>query len=288
MPIRLLALLLIGVLLAGCGTRHIRVDGVQRAYRLHVPATYTGTEPVPLVLALHQFTDTAAGMERLTGFNDLADREGFLVAYPQGRFRIWQVGEDGVDDVAFIEALIDALAAEYPIDPTRIYATGISAGGMMVQYLACKTNRFAAIATVTGSIERPLSESCEPPRLPVLLMHGDADPIIPYAGGLTNAGPGRQPDFLGAAENAAWWANINGCPQVPVALDIRNPVTGDQATRISYVCEDGVEVQFYTLFGGGHTWPGRNNGYPRFIVGPTSQALDATEVIWAFLARHAR
>ncbi len=286
---RALGLVLLAVVLTGCGARHITVDGMQRGYRIHVPDTYTGTAPVPLLLALHQFSDTAAGMEKLTGFNRVADREGFIVVYPQGRFRIWRVGEDeGVDDVAFLETLIDALAAEYNIDPNRIYATGASAGGMMAQYLACKTSRFAAIATVMGSIERPLSETCAPARIPVLLMHGDADPVIPYAGGLTDAGPGRQPNFLGAAENAAWWAQINGCPQLPVAVDIRNPIAGDAATRVSYVCEDGIEVQFYTLIGGGHTWPGRNNWYPRFIVGPTSQAFDATEVIWAFLARHTR
>lgn len=289
MTSRILSILLMGLLLAGCGSRRLDVQGLQRTYRLHVPDTYTGDSPVPLVIALHQFSDTAAGMEKLTGFDAVADREGFIVAYPQGRWRIWQVGSrDGTDDVAFIEALIDALALEFNVDPDRVYATGASAGGMMAQYLACETDRFAAIAPVMGSLERKVAEACTPRRIPVLTIHGDADPVIPYAGGLTNAGPGPKVDFVGAVETVTWWAARAGCPMLPVTVEITNPLDGDTATRTAYLCEDGTEVVHYRVAGGGHTWPGHANRYPRFIVGKTSQAFDATEVIWNFFQRHHR
>jgi polyhydroxybutyrate depolymerase len=284
MSIRIAAgVLVCAVLLAACGdTRHLRVDGATRSYRLHVPDTCTDGQPVPLLLALHQFSDTARGMERLTGFNAIADREGFIVAYPQGRFRIWRVGEEA--DVAFLDALIDALSAEYPIDPERIYATGASAGGMMIQYYACRGGRLAAIAPVMGSMEQANADACaDSARLPVLLIHGDADPVVPFGGGETPAGPGMRPVFLSAPENAAFWAARNGCGPDPRIEEIVHPVGGDRALRSTWDCPE-APVVFYQVVGGGHTWPGRHNRYPAFITGPTSQAIDASETVWGFLA----
>lgn len=283
-PLACIAIAACAAACAGCGGgRAIDVDGARRAYRLHVPGGLPEGRPVPLLIALHQFSDTARGMERLTGFNAIADREGFIVAYPQGRFRVWRVGEDR--DVAFLDALIDALSAEFNIDPARVYATGASAGGMMAQYYACRGGRVAAIAPVMGSMVQPVVAACQPAGpLPVLLIHGDADPVVPFGGGETGAGPGRREVFLSAPENAALWAARNGCDPNPEVVEILHPVGGDRALRSAWDCP-GAPVVFYQILGGGHTWPGRANRYPRFITGPTSHAIDASETIWAFFAK---
>ncbi|HPO31692.1 MAG TPA: acyclic terpene utilization AtuA family protein, partial [Candidatus Hydrogenedentes bacterium] len=197
---------------AGCFRREesIVVEGERRYYRLHVPGDVASRAPVPVLFALHQFSDTDRGMERLTGFNDLADAEGFIVVYPQGRFRVWNTGgERGEADLRFLEQLLDHVAGRYPVDLARVYATGASAGGMMAQYWARRSQRVAAIAPVMGSMSRGDMEA-DPPAsgrpVPVLILHGDRDPVVPYNGGDTYAGPGRTARFLSAPENAAYWA----------------------------------------------------------------------------------
>jgi len=158
-------LLILPACVAGCFRQEasITVDGEKRYYRLHVPPDVEQYAPVPLLFALHQFSDTDRGMERLTGFNGLADREKFIVVYPQGRFRVWNTGGDRGDaDIRFLEALLDDLADRYPVDRSRVYATGASAGGMMAQYWARRSDRVAAIAPVMGSMSRGDAEA-DPP-----------------------------------------------------------------------------------------------------------------------------
>ncbi|MFM1921163.1 MAG: hypothetical protein RLZZ303_2797 [Candidatus Hydrogenedentota bacterium] len=282
------------LMISGCssGKRSIEVDGLSRSYYVHVPASYTGEEPVPLLLALHQFSDTARGMRRLTGFDAIADREGFIVCYPQGRFRVWNSGQrDNDSDIAFLSALVESLAAEYAVDPARVYATGISAGGMMAQYLACQTDLLAAVATVAGSPVRRVLDECAPGApLPTLLIHGEEDNIVPYRGGDVSTGGGDM-SFPPAMEVANAWARINGCAEsAPVAeiLPPRDAQDPGRVTRYTYPCPAEAEVIFLSVGGGGHTWPGRDNWYPAFIVGATSPQLEASEAIWEFLARHRR
>lgn len=290
----LLVLLGLSICNLGCssGKRSIEVGGRSRDYLLTVPASYTPGQPVPLLLALHQFSDTASGMRRLSGFNAIAEREGFIVCYPQGRFRVWSSGQrEGDEDVVFLSRLVETLSTEFAIDPNRVYATGISAGGMMAQYLACKTDILAAIAPVAGSPVRKVLDECtrEKP-MPILTIHGDEDNIVPYAGGDVSTGGGDM-SFLSAAEVAAAWARINACAATDPVAEILPPLVpedGSRVTRYTYVCEDKSPAVFLSVGGGGHTWPGRDNWYPAFIVGGTSQQLDASETIWAFLSSHSR
>lgn len=274
---------------AGCGcagAQRMTWNGYTRYYRLHAPPQAATQEALPLIIALHQFSDTARGMERLTGFNAIADRDGAIVAYPQGRFRVWRTDtRDGVDDAGFLLALVDRIAAQYRVDPARIYVTGASAGAMMAQYLATQTDRLAAIAPVMGSMTAGQAAQWQPLRpLPVLMIHGTADPVIPYGGGDTYAGPGRRAAFMPVEENAAWWAAKNGCGETPLRemLPPRDPGNAGRVERIAYPCPEEAPVALLSVGGGGHTWPGAKNWYPGCIVGPVSPQLDASAEIWAF------
>ncbi len=276
----------------GSDLDYVTVGGEQRGYLLHLPKDHVVTVPTPLVLALHQFTDTPKGTEDLSGFSEVADRAGFIVAYPKGISRGWNAGMRGSpDDVAFIEALIDALSQQYNIDQDRIYACGLSAGGMMSQFLAGRTDRFAAIASIAGSLTKGATEGfTNTSPVPIMLIHGTDDPIVPFAGGETYAGPGMRPVFLSNAGGAAFWAARNGCGEgiSSVEVPVSDPEDTTRVTKITYPCATGAEVVRYDIQGGGHTWPGRDNWYPAFIVGATSGQLDATEVIWSFFERHKR
>lgn len=272
------ALGLCGLLLTGGCQRleHIEVNGERRGYRLHLP--HPAPEgPMPLLLALHQFSDTARGTERMTGFNRVADAEGFVVAYPQGKMRIWDTDSDR--DVQFLLQLITHLSEQYEIDPERIFMTGASAGAVMAQYFASTTAVLAGIAPVMGTLTEEEAAKWQVSRnVPALLMHGTADPVIAFDGGETFAGPGRpRPVFLSAPDNAAWWARQNGCGETG-ALEVAE---GYSVLRFDCGPEQGP-VWFYTIEEGGHTWPGGKNRYPRFIVGDTSNALDASRTIWTF------
>ena len=291
-----LTCLLTLAVLAGCqpGSQSIDVNGIHRTYEVHMPAALVSETPAPLVIALHQFSDTARGMRRLTGFDALADTEGFMVVYPDGIQRRWRVGERGgrMDDVDFLLALIEAVNSRHPVDRSRIYVTGASAGGMMAQFFACETGVPAAIAPVMGSMTTANAANCNTGMpIPVLLIHGVEDPVVPYAGTDTNPVPGQEGGFLAAEANAAFWAEKNGCADEPIRLVLPNEHEDDDsvATRIAYAgCPEAAPVLLYSIEGGGHTWPGRKNYYPRFVVGPTAYAIDATQVIWDFFKQFQR
>jgi polyhydroxybutyrate depolymerase len=276
------------------GSQHIEVNGIKRTYEVHVPASLEPGVPAPLVIALHQFSDTARGMRRLSQFDALADTEGFVAVYPDGLQRRWRVWERGgrIDDVDFLLALIEAVNGRHPVDRARIYVTGASNGGMMAQFFACATEVPAAIAPVMGSMTASAAEAYAPPApVPVLLIHGVDDPVVPYEGTDTNPVPGQEGGFLSAEANAAFWAGRNGCTGEPTRTVLPNETPDDQsvATRITYEgCPETAPVMLYSIAGGGHTWPGHKNYYPRFIVGPTPYAIDATQVIWDFFKQHAR
>ncbi|MBN1440056.1 MAG: hypothetical protein JW929_11660 [Anaerolineales bacterium] len=261
--------------------------GEQRRYILHVPDTYDPSVPAPLVISLHGFAEWPAHQMQISRWNDLSDREGFLVVYPAGtgfplRWRILrdQAGtEVTAVDVEFISALIDTLSAEYNLDPARIYANGLSNGGGMSEALACLlSDRIAAVGGVAGAYVVP-PEECRPGRaVPVIAFHGTADPIVPFAGGKSGGSPYA---FSPVADWAAGWAARNGCFDAPESLPAAGEVSG-----IRYGgCRGGAEVIFYTVVGGGHTWPG-GEPLPEWIAGRTTLDIDATAVMWEFFLRN--
>jgi len=261
--------------------------GEERTYVLHIPKNFDPSSPTPLVISLHGFAEWPAHQMEISRWNDLADREGFLVVYPAGTgFPLhWRTRGDSSDpnlpmtDVRFISDLIDRLMVEYKIDPARIYANGLSNGGGMSDVLACTlAERIAAIGGVSGAYLFPRGE-CRPPRpVPVIAFHGTDDPIVPYGGG--ESASFHEP-FPPVAEWAAGWAARNGCTGKPESISPSGEVTG-----IRYgACREGAEVILYTIHGGGHACPG-GEPLPEWLVGRTTRDIDATAVMWEFFRLH--
>ncbi len=265
----------------------IQSSGIARKYLLYVPKSYDPAKPTPLVISIHGFIEWPAHQMQISHWNKLADEHGFIVVYPCGTgiplrwdaFPRAGGGNDGLRDVTFISDLIDKLEGDYNIDPTRIYANGLSNGGGMSFLLACKlADRIAAIGGVAGAYSTPWSE-CSPSRpVPVIVFHGDADPIVPYGGGTVSRAGFTFPSI---ADWVAGWAQHNGCAGPPLDLPASGAVSG-----IHYPgCVQNADVTFYTIHGGGHSWPG-GKGLPKFIVGNTTQDIDATQVMWDFFSEH--
>jgi polyhydroxybutyrate depolymerase len=274
--------------------------GIERQYDLHVPPSRSDVQ-APLVLVLHGGggQDDAVGMIRdLTRFDALADTEQFVVAYPKAVDNYWNDGRgvrryrshaQNVDDVGFITALADRLAAEARVDRRRVYVTGASNGAMMAYRVACeRPDRFAGIAAVAGNL--PARLSCSPGRpIPVLVMNGTDDRLMPWNGGEVRFGPQRLGEVLSAEDTVARWVALNGCDRAPATDPIpdRAPRDGTRVTRQTYSrCSADTEVELYRVEGGGHTWPGGPQQTAQRIVGRTSRDIDATDVIWNFFSRH--
>ena len=227
--------------------------GQARRYLLHVPAAYDPQTPAALVLV---FRGAGIGAERFvdyTRFSRVADREGFLVVYPQGLGErpVWDPSP-GSRDVQFASDLIDTLQQRCTIDPRRIYATGHSNGGGMVHRLACElAGRIAAIGPVSGAYP---SGICSPARpVPVFAIHGTADPIVSYEG---------------IPEWAAAWAEQNGCDPEPVDVS-HNVLIGEKQWGN---CKAGADVILYTIVDLGHDWPG--------------DLIDVGQTLWDFFELH--
>lgn len=279
-------------------TESLEWEGITRHYRVFAPDTIPDGTHLPLIIALHGGGGTARGMAIYTIFHTLDAGEDFIVVYPQSAADNWNDGripqspivraQFVYDDVGFFDALIDRLITDYPVDPTRIYATGISNGGHMALRLACElSDRIAAIAAVTANLSADLDCQPEYP-VGVLVINGDEDPLVPYDGGIVARNRGTD---LSTAETMRFWQEANGCDPDPVQAR-QDDVTDDEtALRIDTYpnCSDGVETTLVTVEGGGHTWPGAWYQYlPELIVGRTSQEMNATEAIWAFFQQHSR
>ncbi len=283
----------------------IILNGVKRTYLLYVPSSRDRDVLAPLLIALHGGGGKGKHMRRLTqgGFDRLADREGFIVVYPDGIERNWNDGrsreevsyrahQDNVDDVGFISALIDRLVRELNVDPRRVYVTGMSNGAMMSHRLACElSDKITAIAPVSGNFPRNLYPSCSPSRpVSVLIINNVEDPLVPFAGGSVTGPWGRKKlgEVLSTAETVRFWARHNRCSLPPASgyEPDRDPRDGTRTRKEVYRNgENNVTVILYAVEGGGHTWPGGYQYLDERIVGKTSRDMDANEVIWAFFKK---
>lgn len=262
--------------------------GETRRYLLYVPESYDPATPAPLVISLHGLVQWPAHQQQLTGWNALADEQGFIVVYPRGtgfplRWRAGGRGTDPAPDIAYLSDLIDTLSAEYAIDPDRIYVNGMSNGAGMSFVLSCAlAERIAAIGGVAGAYAYPW-EACQPARpVPAIFFHGTEDRIVPYGGGELD-GPGWPlPDM---PSWVAEYARRNSCKPNTTTLEPQGAVVGVAYTGCALAGAGGADVVFYTIAGGGHTWPG-GHPIPAVIAGATNTDIDATRLMWAFFEAH--
>jgi polyhydroxybutyrate depolymerase len=273
---------------------HVKVAGLSRSAILYVPKS-VGDGRVPLVVVLHGRFGTGAIVEGELGFDSLANKYGFLVAYPNGRHRGWNdgrtdaaskrlQGQDAhVDDVVFLDGLIARIRAQFPIDPLRIFLAGHSNGAFMAnRYAAERTEEVAAVASVAGTLGLailPLLHPSEP--VSSLDVYGTLDRIIPPQGGEVFEHGGQ---VLGAEALGDWWARQDGC-QTTVHRDLRDW----GVFRIRHDgCPPGIDVETLEVLGQGHVWPGapHESMWLELAAGPEVHTLDATSAVWAFFASH--
>ncbi|HMA35061.1 MAG TPA: PHB depolymerase family esterase [Chloroflexia bacterium] len=272
-------------------TGTLTFGGYTRTYLLHLPPAYHGDTPFPLVVNIHGGAGNAAGEVRLTGMNPEADRQGFLVVYPDGTGRLedklltWNAGTccgyalaHQVDDVGFVRALIAELGRHYAIDPRRVYATGMSNGGMMAYRLGCElADQIAAIAPVAGAQDGLRCRPAQP--VAVIAFHGTADDHVPYAGGHGSAALSPAVD-RSVAYAMAFWAQADGCAARPQTAT-QGHIVHDTYTG----CTGATAVELYTVQDGGHAWPG---GVAWPGGPPPTQEIAASRLLLAFFAAHPR
>ncbi len=282
-------------------TRALEQGPARRTYILFMPdAPRAPAGGRPLVVALHGGGGTAEQMMAFSRFNEIAAREGFAVAYPQGTGLRWNDGrvfrgrgETDADDVGFIRAVVADIAAKgTPLDRRRIFAAGISNGGFMSFRLACEaTDLFAAVAPVSATMPADLGARCEPTApVAVLVINGTADPIVPYAGGEVRTLFGLRGEIWSTDRTMAFWAKRNGCVDPPDvrALADRDTEDGSRVIDISYARCARASVRLLRIEGGGHTWPGGAQYLPVRWIGPTNRDIDASAVIWRFFKASVR
>ena len=279
----------------------ITVGGLERCYTLYVPNGRHGG-PMPLVIVLHGTGGAGNVIQRFVGIDQYADRMRFAVAYPDavrpdsaGRKAHWNAAlQQAPDDVAFLRALVEDVAGRVPLDSRRIYATGFSSGGMMVYRLACDAaDLFAAIAPVAANIPAPILNNCRPKTpLSVLAINGEADFIMPMAGGALCGGQQTEACNGGRVasldDSLAVFARLAGCGGAPTStmLPLRLQDGTSVEHRVYPSCAGGTMVAAYVVHGGGHVWPPVP---PREAMsGVSSKNLDATQMIVEFFMAHNR
>lgn len=262
----------------------MEVDGRTRSYLVHLPPGYDGHIPLPVVLVLHGATESPEGVERLSGMSAKADKANFIAVYPRGtgrdnpaHFPTWNSGnccgyaqQHHVDDVAFLRALIEKLEQDYAVDPKRIFATGISNGGMMSYRLACEvSDLIAAVAPVEGA----QNLACRPAnRVSVIIFHGTADRLVPFNGGSTPFQLGPKRKDTPVMDTVAFWVKKDGCAAQPAHEE-----STELHTDKYDACEEGTAVELYAVQGGHHIWPG---------VRMSGNSVPATHLMWAFFSQH--
>ena len=264
-------------------------DGMQRTYLVHLPTGYTGTTNLPLLVAMHGGFGSALNLQNQSQLSVKADQENFIVVYPEGvrggllNISSWNAGaccgfasNTNVDDVGFIDALLDTLIQALAIDTNRVYATGMSNGGFMAYRLACElSDRFAAIAPVAASIS---VSSCTLIRqVPLISFHSYLDESIPHAGGVGNGFSNHYNPPQDSVHQA--WASANGCQIVNDTI-----VSNGQYDEIHWSnCNCAATVQRIITEDGGHSWPGGN---ATLLGDPVSNFINANDRMWDFFQQH--
>lgn len=260
-------------------------DGITRTYSFYVPASYTPGQPVPMVIGLHGTGSSGSQFAQYRNFRPIADTANFIMVHPDGTTmfgqKFWNFGNvlgSTVDDVGFLEALIDTISAHYSINQNRVYSVGMSNGSFMTYYLACQTDRFAAIGCVAGSMSTSTYNNCNPLRpTPSIHIHGTNDPTNSYTG---SSGSTSIHDVT------MFWVNQNNCNTTPVVSQVPNTNTTDGATTERYLYAGGTNghtVEHFKVIGGEHTWPNCPMPGSTDVI---CMDFDARIEIWRFFSQY--
>lgn len=285
---------------SGLLTKTMNSGRWERIYYVHLPVNYNPNKKYPVVLFFHGAGGTGSQAAHDYHWIEASDKHDFILVAPQGlpsaprlpgnlrtNPNIWRDGREeikprNVDDVAFVNQLIDKIETDYSVDPKRIYSSGFSNGAGMTFHLGIHmSNRLAAIAPVSSHIpdqsftlERPLS---------MIFIIGSADPLNPYNGGTVTSPWGHSTWTRPAAsETIKTWCDAIGCPETP-----RKDVTSNGVRYQEFgPGHDNSEVAFYTIDGMGHHWSGSRERLSKKLIGDVLNPINATEVVWQFLSKH--
>ena len=277
----------------GGHTRTVMMGKQSRTYIVHVPKDYDPKKPAPVVLALHGAAMNGSMMVWFSGLNKTSDKAGFIVVYPSGTgtgpFLTWNAGgfkgkmaEGRADDVAFIGKLLDDLGTVVKVDEKRVYACGMSNGGMMCYRLAAElSDRIAAVAPVAGTIAIDESKPKRP--VPVIQFHGSKDNMVPF-----EMAKGNPPAFMklkGVDDSIQTWVKLNDCDEKPKTERLSKDGDDMKVTRKTYGGgKDGAEVVLVVIEEGGHTWPGQQP--PVSFIGRSTKNISANDLMWEFFQKH--
>ena len=282
----------------------VTVDGITRKYLVFAPKGFD--KPLLVVLALHGGGSNARQMERYTRFNPLAAKEGFLVVYPEAVEGNWNDGraipgvraqQENLDDVKFVRTIVDSLSREHKIDRSRVFCTGISNGAFMSHRLATEaSDLIAAIAPVVGGMAPTMAKKFHPAySVSILIIQGDADPLVPIRGGMVGLPRGRKRGLVVPTEETiSLYVKRNGNQGEPAEATLDRDEKDGTSVEIRKYPDGpgGVKTRVYIVRNGGHTWAGRPLYLPELLIGKASQEFSATDVIWGFFkacpARQAR
>jgi polyhydroxybutyrate depolymerase len=277
------------MLKAGDYTFYIEHAGEKRKYQMHVPKSYNATKPVPLVLSLH---GGGGNMQYQAGeeyyhWISKSEAAGFIAVFPNGYSRLrsgklatWNAGiccgiarDKKIDDLGFIRAVVGDVNTRANIDPQRVFANGMSNGGMMSYRLACEASDiFRAIASVTGTDG---TLQCAPSKaMPVFHIHAKNDDRVLFNGG-SGSKSDTHADFVSVPDTIAKWVKHNACEATPKrVLEVQ-----DAYCELYSGCRDNAQVKLCVTETGGHSWPGGKK-----VRGGKagSTAINATDLIWEF------
>lgn len=272
----------------------------QRKFMVHFPPNFNTSTQRALVLNLHGGSGNMLNAQGFSLLNPVSDQYNFIVAWPQG-YGIappgfsWADGRNtsadqaGIDDIGFIQKLIDTLISRYNVDTNRIYICGFSNGGFMVQRLACQwPDRFAAMASLGSSMDTVLYQNCNPSKpVPMAFFNGTADPAMPYGGGAM-----QNPQVIPVVPvdtTVQFWVRHNHCQTANPLFNFPDTFISDNSTAELYTytqCDCNADVRFYKLINGGHTWPGVYVASQASVLGNTNRDINAGIELWNFFNAH--
>ncbi len=255
---------------------------VKRKYILYTPKNYNPQKSYPLVFHFHGAGMTPAEQMLYTRFNETADTHGFIVVYPKGINEDWNVGfgmsyKKGPDDIGFIEALLDQLEKDLPIDRRKIFAMGLSRGGFFCQRIAAElAHRFSAVASIGATLPDSVAYyHAHKKEIGLLMVHGKSDKIVRYEG--------KKGGYASAIDSYRYWKTSSFGKDKIVKID-KNPGDGT-AIEILESSSSKKTIGLISIENGGHTWPGADSFNIGLPIGLTSMEININEYIWAFFEK---